>query len=149
MGGHRTAVFCCLLALTLAGVSHTAADERHDLTFRGDASFSGPHGGQAIHVVVTHAAKRVVVARRSGTVSAEGDPAFLFTFEDLLPRREWFEVRYWIDSNLGGGTMGKCDPKDIDHQWVRTVGALKAEDVTLRAAHLPEATADVCQSFGS
>ena len=28
-----------------------------------------------------------------------------------------YEVHYWIDSNIGGGTLGVCDPKDIDHQW--------------------------------
>lgn len=136
-----------LLALLAAGAQGALADGKQDFTFQGDATFGDPHGGQAIEVVVIHGPTRKAVGRQSATVSPSGDPSFSITFPDLLPVGEIHEVRYWIDSNFGGGAKGRCDPKAIDHQWSTDATALKSEPVTIKVTHLPGATADVCQSF--
>jgi hypothetical protein len=57
-----------------------------------------------------------------------------------------YEVHYWIDSNIRGGTLGVCDPKAIDHQW--SVEFLSvAGDIDWTASYSPGLTEDVCDSF--
>lgn len=116
------------------------------LTFRGDATFQGPHGGQTITVAVVRASDGTVLARQNGTVSATADPAFSFVFAGLLQAGTDYELHYWIDSNFGGGTAGVCDPRAIDHQW--SVEFLSvSNDITAATAHQPALTEDVCSSF--
>ncbi len=116
------------------------------LTFELDDSFQGPHGGQAISVAVVRASNDEVVARENGTVSATANPSFSFATGAVLDGGTAYEVHYWIDSNFGGGVVGVCDPKAIDHQWNAAVGSPSA-DVTITEAHDPASTEDVCTSF--
>jgi hypothetical protein len=116
------------------------------LTIDGDASFQGPHGGQSIAVVVVRTSDGAVVAGEAGTVSASADPAFSFTFTGLLVVGVAYEVHYWIDSNLGGGTEGVCDPEANDHQWIVAIAAVEG-DVTITEAHNAANTGDVCDTF--
>ena len=70
-----------LLGLIFSAV-FAAADS--NLVFNGDASFNGPHGGQAIAVAVVRADDGKVVAKQSGTVSKTANPSFSFTFNGVL-----------------------------------------------------------------
>lgn len=118
------------------------------LTFEGDASFQAPHGGQTIYVAVVRASDGMVMAMNSATVSATADPAFSFTFANLLESGTAYQIHYWIDSNFGGGTAGVCDPKANDHQWSVAVPAPSAA-VSVTESHNAAATTDVCPSFST
>ncbi len=133
------AVFACSGSLALAA-------ESYSLTFAGDASFSGAHGGQSIAAAVVASDSGEVIARQSGTVSGSDSPAFSLSFPEALTAGERYEVHYWIDSNFGGGSEGACDPKSQDHQWRVDLGTVNG-DVTHTEQHAPGATADVCETF--
>lgn len=114
-----------------------------DLTFTGDDTFQGAHGGQTIHVGVKRASNGELVASDQGTVSSTANPSFEFTFADVLVEGESYNLDYWIDSNFNGGTEGSCDPPETDHQWRLTVSSVTA-DVTVDDTHRPTETEDVC-----
>ncbi|HKI98893.1 MAG TPA: hypothetical protein VKB51_10505 [bacterium] len=116
------------------------------LTFQGDTSFHGPHGGQAIQVALVDADTGKVVAKQSGTVSKTADPAFSFTFNHVLKPDTHYDVDYWIDSNFGGGTPGHCDAKNHDHQWNVKLGEAYS-DVKHVEHHRPAETSPVCDVF--
>jgi len=116
------------------------------LTFRLDASFHAPHGGQAIEIALVRRSDGVVMASGEGVVSATADPSFVFTTADVLVRGVSYEVHYWIDSNFGGGTAGVCDPKAIDHQWSSEFYFV-SNDIAFTTAHQPALTEDVCATF--
>jgi hypothetical protein len=116
------------------------------LTFSLDGSFQGPHGGQAINIAVVRASDDVVVARGNGRVSATQNPSFTFSAGAVLQRGVAYEVHYWIDSNFGGGTIGVCDPKEIDHQW-SVEFLFPTNDVMFTTAHNPALTEHVCETF--
>jgi hypothetical protein len=122
-----------------------------DLTFAGDAGFQAAHGGQDIYVAVgafiSDASPDVtVIARADGTVSGSDDPAFSFSFPGVLAAGVDREVRYWIDSNFGGGTFGVCDQPENDHQWKVMVSG-STGDVTVTEMHDPAEVSLVCESF--
>jgi len=134
-----------LLSLLLAAPLALASGG-HDLTFQGDASFGGPHGGQAIQAAVVDAETGEVVAKESASVSVDGDPAFSFDFPGALQDGKGYAVHYWIDSNFGGGSEGSCDPMKNDHQW--SISLEPASDaVTHVESHNPGAQSDVCATF--
>lgn len=123
-----------------------------DLTFSGDASFQGAHGGQDIEVAVIDANSGQTVETASGTVSATDDPAFEFFFEDALTRGEHYFIDYWIDSNFAGGSAGTCDPPANDHQWRNLLPRATDPDGVVANAimpdvHRPGETESVCESF--
>ena len=118
-----------------------------DLTFAGDASFQGAHGGQTVVVGVVRSSDGQLVTSQSGTVSASTDPAFSFDFPGALLKGTEYEVHYWIDSNFGGGTVGTCDPVDVDHQWSVALGSTTDDSVTQTEAHDPSAQSAVCSTF--
>ncbi|APE30397.1 hypothetical protein BOX17_05150 [Halomonas aestuarii] len=122
------------------------AMEGQDLTFQGDASFNGPHGGQAVQAALVDASSGEVLETMSDTVSADADPAFSFDFPGALHEGGSYEVHYWIDSNFGGGSEGSCDPKGTDHQWSVALEA-SGEAVTHVESHNPGAQSDVCATF--
>ena len=118
-----------------------------DLAFTGDASFQGTHGGDPISVAVVRASDGALVALQTGTVSGTVDPAFSFSFPGLLVRGVAYQIHYWIDSNLGGGTAGVCDPKANDHQWNVVASTLVLGDVTVNEVLDTTNTVDVCSTF--
>ncbi len=116
------------------------------LTFSLDASFQGVHGNQPIGIAVVRSSDGVVVAEGGGTVSATQNPSFSFAAGAVMERGTGYAVHYWIDSNIGGGALGDCDPKAIDHQW--SVEILSAtNDVDLTVSHSPLLIEDVCPTF--
>ncbi|MHC4235926.1 MAG: hypothetical protein ACYSUQ_12485 [Planctomycetota bacterium] len=119
-----------------------------DLDFALDATFQAAHGGQEVYAAVVTALDGAVIARRSGTVSMTADPSFSFSIPRALTIGTAYQVRYWIDSNFGGGTAGACDPKANDHQWSAAVAA-PSDDVSITDDHDPATTVDVCESFAA
>lgn len=136
----------CSIAVALLLAAPAVASEGHDLTFTGDGSFIGPHGGQAVQVALYDVAAGEVVATESGSVAAEEGPAFSFSFPGALEEGRLYDVHYWIDSNFGGGSEGSCDPVNVDHQW-RVALTDVTESVSLEVAHDPAEQAPVCTSF--
>ncbi|SEL71386.1 hypothetical protein [Halomonas daqiaonensis] len=137
----------CSIAVTLLLAAAPAlANEGHDLTFAGDGTFFGPHGGQAIQVAVFDVVAGEVVATEEGQVGSNEPPAFSFTFPGVLEEGKLYDVHYWIDSNFGGGSEGSCDPVNVDHQW-RVALTDITEPVSLEVAHDPSVQAPVCTSF--
>ncbi len=136
---------CLLVAgATLAGSA--LADQGSDLTFQGDASFQGAHGGQAIQAALVDTALGETIAVKTGEVSADREPAFSFTFPGALQEGGSYAVHYWIDSNFGGGTSGNCDPMSNDHQWRVAIEPADGP-VTHTEHHDPAAQSAVCDSF--
>jgi hypothetical protein len=124
----------------------TMSGGAYTLTFQGNGTFNGPHGGQAIQAALIDADTGKVVAKESGTVSKTADPSFSFTFEHALKPGTHYDVDYWIDSNFGGGTVGVCDAKIHDHQWNVKLGEVSS-DVTHVETHRPRETSSVCDVF--
>ncbi|MFW6039651.1 MAG: hypothetical protein ACOC9N_01075 [Gemmatimonadota bacterium] len=124
----------------------TGPDGPYTLTFQGDATFNGPHGGQDVYVAVVDAGDGSVVASDQSTVSDSDDPAFSFTFDDVLEADAAYEVHYWIDSNFNGGTSGECEDIDTDHQWAVDLGTVD-DDVTRTEDHDANTRSDVCSTF--
>lgn len=117
------------------------------LTFSLDASFHTAHGGQPIQIAVVRASDGVVVAEGSGTVSATLNPSFFFAAGAVMERGTAYEVHYWIDSNIGGeGTLGVCDPKEIDHQWSVEFPS-PTNDVNFTVRYDPALVEYVCDTF--
>jgi len=116
----------------------------YQLTFSLDASFQAPHGGQPIEIAVVRSG--VVVAQASGMVSATQNPSFSFAAGAVLEQGITHEVHYWIDSNIGGGTPGVCDPRAIDHQW-STEFVFPVNNVNFTVSYQPALTEDVCNTF--
>ncbi len=132
---------CVGLLVTLGA----CGGNEYQLIFAIDASFQGPHADHTIAVAVVRTSDGAVLDEQGGTVSGTADPAFTFTWLDILDEDEAYEVHYWIDSNFGGGTEGVCDFPE-DHQWSVAVAAV-AGDVTITEAHDAGTTSDVCSTF--
>ncbi len=116
------------------------------LTFNLNASFQDPHGGQPIAIAMVRASDGSVVVEANGAVSATQDPSFTWSTGPVMQAGTTYEVHYWIDSNFGGGTLGECDPKAIDHQWSSEFGSV-SNDITWTTSHEPGLTEDVCSTF--
>lgn len=126
----------------------TGAGGPFDLVFQGTNTYGGPHGGHGIYVAVVRSSDGVVVARDDGTVSATANPAFSFTFTNLLQAGTAYEIHYWIDSNFAAGTVGVCDPQTNDHQWNLAVAA-PTQDVTVTEIHDASDLSPVCDTFAA
>lgn len=148
--GTRSALASLLSVLVLAFVLPACGDDggttdpgaTFDLTFTGDATFHGAHGGQDIHVFVK-GGDGSVVASANGTVSETQEPAFSFTMENALQEGRSYTLNYWIDSNFGGGSQGACDAPEVDHQWRIDIGPV-SDDVRIDDTHRPAETEQVC-----
>lgn len=143
----RSLVGLTLLVATVAGCNDDSVQPDtgpFTLTFEGDASFQGAHGGQELHAAVLDG-DGVAVTQADATVSETADPSFALDFTGL-PGADGYRVHYWIDSNFSGGTAGVCDDPSVDHQWDVTIGTLDA-DTTHTEVHRPTETMDVCSTF--
>lgn len=116
------------------------------LSFSLDGSFRETHGGQAVRVAVIRVADRATVAAGSGEVSASRSPSFTFSPGGVLEAGGLHEIRYWIDSNDGGGRRGECDPRDIDHQGSVELPSV-CNDKVIALSHSDALTEDVCGAF--
>jgi hypothetical protein len=104
------------LALALAACGDDDEDENPGAQFTltltglgGDDSqgFNGNHAGESMVVAVVREDNGAIVARQTGTVAPlGGDPAFRFTFPQVLAPGVTYHVDYRVD-HLANGT---CDP---------------------------------------
>ena len=145
------------LILLLACLVWTACDNDDDFTFSSepgpfqltfslDESFQGPHGGHQVRMAVVRESDGQVIAQMGGIVSATLNPSFFFDAGVILERGAAYAVHYWIDSNIGGGTPGVCDPKEFDHQW-STEFLFATNDVSFSASYNVNLTENVCHTF--
>ena len=111
-----------------------------------DASFQVPQGENTIHIAVVRSSDNVVVDGDFGTVSATQNPSFSFVSGAVMERGTDCEVHYWIDSNIGGGTLGVCDPITNDHQWSVEFPSV-GNNTNLPVTHNLALTEDVCSTF--
>lgn len=135
----------CMAMLSACGDGATEPETSFDLTFTGDSTFQGAHGGQTIHVGVFEDGSDQLVVDATGTVSSESAPTFEFTFTDALTEGESYTLDYWIDSNFGGGREGVCDSPDVDHQWRLSLSSVTGNR-TVEDTHRPTETEPVCSS---
>ena len=157
----RTAVLVILLLACLFTL-HCDDDEvittssaPFSLRFSLSADFQ-QYGGDTISWALLRSdnGERLVAGR--GTVSATTNPAFSVNTGDVMLLGVPHQVHYWIDSNIGGGTPGECDPvvrdedgeivESFDMQWVAPFGGA-TDDLVFIAIHRPELVLDVCDSF--
>jgi len=124
----------------------TGSGPPYDLRFSLDATFQAPHGGQPIEWALVRSSGGVIEDQGSGTISATASPSFSFFSQAVMDKGEDYEIHYWIDSNIGGGTAGVCDPKAIDHQW-RVELLSVTNDVSFTTSYQPALTEDVCATF--
>ena len=118
----------------------------YQLTFSLDDSFQAPHGNQPIRIALVRLSDGFVLEVADGTVSASIYPAFTFAPTTMMERGISYAVHYWIDSNIGGGTPGICDPTNFDHQW--SVEFFRpTNDVDFIAWYQPGLTEYVCDTF--
>jgi hypothetical protein len=115
-----------------------------ELIIVGDVSFRAAHGGHSISVAVLNVVGEVV-AEESGTVSSVSDPTFYFSFQALLDPGVVYTLDYWIDSNVGGGSAGVCDPPANDHQTRESFSTQSDRTITL--GHDDGNSDEVCSSF--
>ncbi len=115
-----------------------------ELTFTGDASFQGPHAGdrQTEAIICTGGDG---VGASSGAIFAPPE-TISFRFGSTVLAGASYQIYLWIDSNIGGGTEGVCDPPSIDHQWVVTIPPVTG-DVNIIFSHDDATVTDVCSAF--
>ncbi len=91
----------------------TGPDGPFRLTFRLDASFQGPHGGQPIAIAIVRTSDGSVVVQANGAVSATQDPSFTWSTGPVMQAGIDYEVHYWIDSNIDppGGPWESAIPR--------------------------------------
>ena len=118
----------------------------YQLIFSLDESFQSPHGNQPIRIALVRLTDGQVLEEDSGTVSAINDPAFVFAPSTMLVRGTSYAVHYWIDSNIGGGTLGLCDSTSYDHQWSVEFFS-PTNNINFTVWHQPWLTEYVCDSF--
>ena len=128
------------------GSSPSSDPGPYQLTFTLDASFQAPHGGEPIRIALVRLTDGLVLEEDFGTVSAMSDPTFTFTPATMLVRGTSYAVHYWIDSNIGGGTLGLCDPTSFDHQW-STEFFNPTNDINFTVWYQPSLTEYVCDTF--
>jgi len=136
---------------TLAAVLLLAACGNDDetalptsLTFEGDASFIGAHGGQTLRAALLDGSTVLDIQKTTVSSAAGADPSFSVAFAPTLDAAKSYAVHYWIDSNFGGGSEGACDPTANDHQWMVSIPAGQG---TFKDTHRPASVQDVCGTF--
>ncbi len=140
----------CIGLLVALGACDTPTDPddvRFEMTFTGDASFQGPHAGD----MLTVRRWRIdgPLSEWLGSTHVIPDPSqdnVGFSFRKSLVSGERYDIYLWIDSNIGGGTVGFCDPPAIDHQWNVAIPTVTG-DVNIIFSHDDATVTDVCSVF--
>lgn len=139
-------VFLSVVACYGGGSETDANPGPYKLTFSLDDSFHTPHGNEPIRIALVRLSDGIVMAQDVGIVSANENPSFSFTTTEIMDRGNSYAVRYWIDSNIGGGTLGLCDSTDFDHQW-STEFFTVTNDINFTVGYDPSLVEYVCGTF--
>jgi len=149
----RKTVFLLLICLVISacdfgdsGSNATSDPGPYQLIFSLDDSFQAPHGNQPVRIALVRLTDGMVLEEDFGTISATNDPVFTFAPATMLMRGTSYAVHYWIDSNIGGGTLGLCDPTSFDHQW-STEFFTPTNDINFSVGYEPTLMEYVCGSF--
>jgi hypothetical protein len=118
----------------------------YQLTFTLDSSFQAPHGNQPIRIALVRLTDNVVIAEDSGYISVSGFSSFRFATAAVMERGVSYAVHYWIDSNIGGGTLGVCDSTVNDHQWSVEFFSV-TNNINFTVGYAPLLTEYVCDTF--
>lgn len=114
------------------------------------------YGGQTVSwaLLRSDTGEKLVTGR--GTISATTNPAFSVNTGDVMLFGVPHQMHYWIDSNIGGGMPGECDPvvrdendeiiESFDMQWIAQFGGV-TDDLVFIAIHSPDRVQDVCDTF--
>lgn len=144
-----------LVALGACGDGSTSSEEfacegdpgqQFTVTFTGDASFQESHAGQvATDRIICVGGNPDSYGQGSGPISFPPE-TISFGSGSTVESGESYEIHLWIDSNVGGGTVGVCDPPPIDHQWKVLIPPVTG-DVDIIFSHDDATVIDVCSTF--
>jgi hypothetical protein len=114
------------------------------------------YGGMRVSWALLRSDNGEKLAAGDGTISATTNPAFTVDTGDVMLLGVPHQMHYWIDSNIGGGTPGVCDPvvrdedgeilESFDMQWIAPFGGV-TDDLVFIAIHDPDLVWDVCDTF--
>lgn len=149
--GRTGAVLVILLLTCLPACKDNGGDildaaGPYTLTFSLDATFQAPHGGDPISWALVLSSNGFAADFGKGVVSDTANPAFSFTTAAVMQPEVDYEVHYWIDSNIGGGTLAVCDAETIDHQWSTELLSV-TNDIDFTVSYTPALVENVCSSF--
>ena len=104
-----------LVALGACGDDSTGGDPsdvKFELTIVGDASFQGPHGGDVLTRVTRRTGAPADEYQRSiGAILSPSVGTIGFSGRTSVRLGEAYQIYLWIDSNIGGGTVGFVTPR--------------------------------------
>lgn len=83
--------------------------------------------------------RKAQIIRAAGDLVINDDPAGAITLTDRF-------LAQTSRRDVGGGTLGVCDPKAIDHQWSVEFPS-PSNDVMFTVPHAPALTEDACRTF--
>lgn len=131
-----------ILSLALVGACNGGGPEEGPFTLSLviPASYS-IHDGSDFTLAVLDS-EAVVMDEFTGVIGTDTGAEF------LLVTGSGYNLHFWVDSNIGGGTDGACDgsPDFFDHQWSYAIGTLAADRDFPIPAHNTDFQ-DVCSSF--
>ena len=117
------------------------------------------YGGQTISWALLRSDNGEKLVAGRGTISATTNPAFSVNTGNVMLLGVPHQMHYWIDSNIGGGTEGVCDPvvrageegdgeilEAFDKQWIAPFGG-STSDLSFIAIHDPDRVLNVCDTF--
>ncbi len=114
------------------------------------------YGGERISWALLRSDTGERLVTGAGTISFTANPPFTANTGNVMLLGVPHEMHYWIDTNIGGGTPGECDPvvrdaddnlvESFDRQWTAPFGGATA-DLVFIAIHNPDRVQDVCASF--
>ena len=118
------------------------------LTFTGDVSFQGPHAGDRATITTSCTSGDGFLGSGGGSSGPIFGPSQTISFGTGggIESGAEYQIYIWIDSNIGGGTEGVCDPPAIDHQWIVTIPTVTG-DVNIIFSHDDATVTDVCSAF--
>lgn len=70
-------------------------------------------------------------------------------YEVLLDAGQDYDLYYWVDSNIGGGTARVCDAPPVDYQWHRVLASVPARTYTLTLSFDTSTATHECAAFAS
>jgi hypothetical protein len=119
-----------------------------ELFIWGDASFQSPHADDLLLTTMSCTGGDGFLGSGGGSSGPLSPPTdtISFGFGSTVDSGATYQIYIWIDSNIGGGTVGVCDPPAIDHQWIVTIPTV-TEDVNIIFSHDDATVTDVCSAF--
>ena len=122
------------------------SDVRFEMTFTGDASFQGPHAGDMLTVRRWRIDGPSSELGSTHTIPDPSQDNVGFSFRGSLVSGQGYDIYLWIDSNVGGGSVGVCDPPATDHQWRVRIPPVTGE-VNIIFPHDDTTVTEVCSSI--